>query len=86
MASATDSTDHNAVIDEVANFILGSLDIIGTAYPPVGQALPILKFFIRREATKLKTGIADGSIVPDGHGGFVPSTNSHYDPKTGEFI
>lgn len=25
-------------------------------------------------------------IVPDGHGGFVPESNSHYDVDTGEFL
>jgi len=27
-----------------------------------------------------------GKIVPDGQGGWVPESNSRYDPKTGEFI
>lgn len=78
--------NHDETIDEVTNFILGSLDIVGGAYPAVGQALPIIKFFIKREAANLKAGIKSGTIVPDGHGGFVPSSNSRYNPKTGEFL
>lgn len=78
--------NHGATIDEVTTFILGSLDIVGAAYPPVVAAMPFIKFFVKHEAMKLKTGIATGTIVPDGQGGFVPSTNSHYNPKTGEFI
>ena len=27
-----------------------------------------------------------GKIVPDGQGGWVPESNSRYDPKTGEFL
>ena len=27
-----------------------------------------------------------GRIVPDGQGGWVPESNSRYDPKTGEFL
>jgi hypothetical protein len=77
---------HNETIDEVTKFILDSLDVVGAAYRPVRMALPILKFFIKMEAAKLKDGIATGSIVPDGQGGFVPSSNSHFDPKTGRFL
>jgi hypothetical protein len=36
--------------------------------------------FIAFEASKLKIGIANGTIVPDGHGGLVPNTNSRVMP------
>ncbi len=35
---------------------------------------------------ELNKATAPDAVVPDGHGGFVPSTNSKYDPKTGEFL
>lgn len=31
-------------------------------------------------------GQQDVQIIPDGRGGFVPITNSRYDPRTGEFL
>ena len=82
----TDAPNHDAAIDGVTDFISKSIDIVSSAYPAASVALAIMKFFIKREAANLKEGIATGTIVPDGQGGFVPSTNSHYDPKTGKFI
>ncbi len=34
----------------------------------------------------LNKATAPDAVVPDGHGGFVSASNSHYDPKTGEFL
>jgi hypothetical protein len=54
---------------------------IGTAYyPPLAVSAPFIATFIKFEATKIRVGLADGSIVPDGQGGLVPVTNSRVMP------
>ena len=65
---------------------------IGVKFAPppynviLGAALPIIESLVRHQIAQVKIGIADGTIVADGNGGFVPASNSHYDPKTGEFL
>jgi hypothetical protein len=66
---------------DVAVAVLGDLLKAGsTFYPPLAVAAPAISMFVKFEANKLKTGIADGSIVPDGRGGLVPNTNSRVMP------
>lgn len=48
--------------------------------------LPLIESFVRHQVAQVKTGIADGSIISDGRGGFVPNTNSRFNPKTGKFL
>ena len=65
-----------------------SIRIIGWAailYPPMKPFVWIIDAFIRVQAAQLMIGIATGAIVPDGQGGFVPVSNSHYNPQTGLF-
>ena len=73
-------------IDKGAAVILDLLKVGAKLYPPLAAAIPILSMFIRLQAHKIKVGLADGTIVPDGAGGLVPITNSRYDPKTGQFL
>jgi hypothetical protein len=40
-------------------------------YPPLAIALPILQSLVIYEGAKIRAGLADGSIIPDGQGGFV---------------
>lgn len=56
------------------------------ANPKLAILAPIIKWFVSDQLHKLEAGVANGSIVPDGKGGYVPSTNSHYVKSTGEFI
>lgn len=73
-------------IDQAAA-VAQDLIIVGAGfYPPLAPIVPLLKAFVVQQAAILKTGLANGSIVPDGRGGFVPASNSHFDPKTGEFL
>ena len=54
---------------------------VGVVWPPaivIDEALQAFLLF-----NKLT---APARVVPDGAGGYVPSTNSRYNPKTGEFI
>lgn len=62
------------------------IDLGGLFYGPLRFAAPLIKGEIWREANKLKSGLTSGTIVPDGHGGYVPVDNSKYDPKTGRFL
>ena len=78
--------EQSAEIDTGAEVLLGLLKLGGSFYPPLGAAYPILNYVVTREVANLKTGLANGTIVPDGQGGFVPATNSHYDPVTGRFL
>jgi hypothetical protein len=82
-----------AEIDRDVAILLDGLKVILRAgakvYPPLEMAVlaePIIAFVIKHQAAKLKAGLADGSIISDGHGGFVPATNSRYDPNTGFFV
>lgn len=50
-------------------------------------ALPFVQRFIHEKVVgAIREGLKTGAVVPDGRGGYVPSTNSRYDPKTGLFI
>lgn len=72
---------------EAAETVLIDLLKVGSAfYPPLAVATPIVTSVIQQQMAALKTGLANGTVVPDGQGGFVPVTNSRYDPKTGEFL
>lgn len=55
-------------------------------YRPLALVSPFLRAFVKWQAHKIKVGVRDGTILPDGHGGFVPASNSRYDPKTGQFL
>ena len=59
--------------------ILGDL---GVTLPPAAMADEALKGFLFLNSMTAPRG----AIVPDGHGGFVPASNSRFDPATGEFI
>ncbi len=83
---AAEYEQHAQNIDAAVAVILDLLTIGAKFYPPLAAAIPFLSMFIKYEAHKLKGGLADGTIVPDGHGGLVPITNSRYDPKTGRFL
>jgi hypothetical protein len=75
-----------AQIDEVVVILQDVLKIGATAYPPLAVAAPLISAYIAYEATTIKTGLANGTLVPDGMGGIVPATNSRYDPATGKFL
>lgn len=68
--------------DKEVEFTEDLLLTIGVVFPPFVQlekAGEVLLAINRMTAPR-------GPIVPDGHGGFVPASNSRYDPKTGRFI
>jgi hypothetical protein len=73
-------------IDRAVATLQDIVKIGATAYPPLEFAVPLLNAFIAHEGHKLKIGIATGAIVSDGKGGFVPASNSRYNPITGEFL
>jgi hypothetical protein len=58
------------------------LNKIGVLFPPVAQAEKALEIFLWINRVTAPAG----RIVPDGRGGYVPETNSRYDPETGEFL
>lgn len=58
-------------IDHTAAVILDLIKIGADVYPPLAFAAPILSSYVRIEAAKLKSGVAAGTILPDGRGGFV---------------
>jgi hypothetical protein len=81
-----ETSNHDAKIDGVVAVINELVKLGGLFYAPLGMAYPFIMHIVSGEADKLKDGLADGTVVPDGHGGFVPGTNSRYDAKTGRFI
>ena len=76
--------------NQINELIDGIFAVLVALYPPLAVfkivIVPLLRAAVNSAATSLAKGIADGTIVPDGKGGFVPSTNSRYDPATGEFL
>ena len=58
------------------------LAAIGAALPPFGAVEKGLEIFLWINRVTAPAG----PIVPDGHGGWVPQTNSRYDPRTGRFL
>jgi hypothetical protein len=58
-------------IDHVATVVIDLISVGADFYPPLAVAVPVLSFFVKNEAAKLKTGLASGVLVPDGRGGFV---------------
>ena len=73
-------------IDRAAQAIIDVIDAAAKIWPQLRLARPLIVAFIRYEAYKLKRGIEDGTVVPDGAGGWVPASNSRYNPRTGRFI
>jgi hypothetical protein len=62
-------TDEEIDMTEAA--VLDLIKIGAAYYPPLGPVAPFLEMFVRLEAHKLKIGISNGTIVPDGHGGLI---------------
>ena len=82
MAAAPTSDE----IDKAVAIVEQLLGIAAGFYLPLKLALPFIMIGVRFEAGRLKSGLANGSLVPDGRGGIVPASNSKYDPKTGAFL
>jgi hypothetical protein len=73
-------------IDAGVTVLIDALKVGVLLDPALAPAEPFIAMFLRYQAHTLKTGLASGAIVPDGHGGLVPITNSRFDPATGEFL
>ena len=72
----------NGKYDEQVALLEKALRALSPEFPFAGELLLILRGFI-----SLNTLTApQGPPVPDGRGGRVPESNSHYDPATGEFL
>lgn len=67
--------------NEVALTEMVMMDL-AKGFPPLGTAEKALEAFIFIN----KLTAPRGPVVPDGRGGYVPESNSRYDPKTGEFL
>lgn len=62
---------------------VGALAIIkiGTVLDPqLSWTAPFIASYIKLQFHRVRSGIGDGTIVPDGAGGFVPNTNSRVMP------
>jgi hypothetical protein len=55
---------------------------LGVVFPPARMAERGLEVFLFIN----KWTAPRGPVVPDGRGGWVPESNSRYDPATGEFL
>jgi hypothetical protein len=67
--------------DEIA-FTENLLIEIGAVLPVVAEIEKAGEFLLLVN----KMTAPRGAIVPDGRGGFVPATNSRFDPATGGFL
>ena len=60
--------------EEIDRGVAGIIEVIDDAakiWPQIMLWRPLVAAFIRYEAHKLKAELADGTVVPDGAGGFV---------------
>jgi hypothetical protein len=71
---------HGKYKQEVA-IVDSRLSSLSATVPAAGIVKEVIYLFL-----KINEGTAPARVVPDGVGGFVPDTNSHYDPKTGRFL
>ena len=76
----------DAEIDKAVSIVDSLLGIAAGFYLPLKLALPFIMIGVRYEAGRLKKGLGDGSLLPDGKGGIVPASNSHYNSRTGQFL
>ena len=67
-------------IDRTEAIMIDLLRIGATFYPPLALATPILTAIIKDYGVNLRTGLADGSVIPDGQGGFVTTAWAN-DPR-----
>lgn len=58
------------------------LGLLGTVWPPAKLVSRALSAFVLLN----RVTAPSGPVVADGNGGFVPESNSRYDPKTGRFL
>ena len=58
-------------IDRTEAIMIDLLKVGGTFYPPLAMAVPILTAAIKHYGAYLRAGLADGSIISDGRGGYV---------------
>lgn len=76
----------NVEIDAGVDAVISILRLVSLFSPRLRRSLPLVSWILHREASKLKAGIADGSIIPDGQGGLIPAHGqSEVDPVTGFF-
>ena len=58
-------------VDRMEAVMIDLLKVGATFYPPLALATPILTAIIKDYGVKLRVGLADGTVVSDGQGGFV---------------
>lgn len=58
-------------IDRVEAILLDLVTIGAEFYPPMAIAVPLLQAIVKYEGMKIKAGLANGTIIADGSGGFV---------------
>lgn len=78
--AAKTAKEHAREIDIGLDVLLVALKVGTWLDPALAPAAPFISMILTHEANKLKSGLADGSIVPDGRGGLVPDTNSRVMP------
>jgi hypothetical protein len=67
-------------IDALEIGVLGIIKIGTILEPQFAWATPFIADFIQRQFNHVRTGLADGTVVPDGAGGLVQNTNSRVMP------
>jgi hypothetical protein len=82
MAAALLSGLASGKYDKEVAFTEDMLSELGLVFPLAGAVEKALQvFLVINNMTAPR-----GPVVPDGRGGYVPASNSRYNPKTGEFI
>lgn len=90
-ASAKDFLMSQTFDDDVVD-LADVLGIVGLILPPAAVASNYVRYAAVaisgvQMAVRIGTSLdLFAGAVPDGRGGWVPATNSHYDPKTGQFL
>jgi len=68
--------------DEQVALLEKALRVLAPEFPFAGELLLLLRGFVGLN----RLTAPRGPSVPDGKGGWVPETNSRYDPETGKFL
>ena len=94
VVTAAKSKTTSEAIDNGADVLTALTGALGVTLPPalvavlpiLRNAAPVIEVIVAHLQNSLDEGVKSGALVHDGRGGYVPATNSHVDPATGNFV
>lgn len=87
MSAAIKAKNYGAAFEIGAEEVATIANDVGVPYAGIAELLiPVVYNAANMGVSSVTADVASGKIVPDGRGGYVPTSNSKYDPKTGQFL